>query len=99
VTLLPRQRQEPPTPAQRRTADNVRPHGACNPARCPVMRTPPVHAHGHRCITCGFNRSTQQTHCHLYETCDRCTSDVDPCDTALQVAEEATVQPVVWGPR
>lgn len=99
MTRLPRQRQELPTLAQRRAADNVRPHGACNPARCPVMRTPPVHAHALHCITCGFKRSTGQTHCHLYETCDRCTDEANPCDTARQVAEEATMQPVVWGLR
>lgn len=99
MTHIPRPRPESPTLAQRRTADNVRPHGDCNPARCLVMRAPSTYIHGHRCITCGFKRSTGQVHCHLYETCDRCTSDVDPCDTAQQIAEESAVQPAVWGPR
>jgi len=86
--------------AQRRAADNVRPHGSCNPARCLLMRTPPVFTLGHRCITCGYSwHGAAQTHCHLYETCDRCHDASNPCDTAVQIAEELAVQPVTWGPR
>lgn len=101
MTLLPRPRQEPPTLAQRRAADNVRPYaGDCDPARCLLMRPWPVYTHGHRCVTCGFRwHAAEQTHCHLYETCDRCRDEANPCDTAVQIAEELKVQPVTWGPR
>lgn len=100
MTHLPRPRTELSTLAQRRAADNVRPHGSCRPERCLLMRPPPVYLHGHRCITCGFRwHGTEQTHCHLYETCDRCHDPANPCDTAVQIAEELAAQPVVWGPR
>lgn len=65
-----------------------------------MLRTPPAHTHGHRCITCGLRwHATQQTHCHLYEVCDRCLDEANPCDTAQQLAEECAAQPVSWGPR
>lgn len=102
MTHLPRPRTELPTLAQRRAADNVRPYASdCDPSRCLLLRPHPVvFAFGLRCITCGFRwHGTEQTHCHLYEACDRCHDATDPCDTAQQIAEESAVQPVVWGPR
>lgn len=79
-------RPEPLTRDQRRVDDNVRPRDGLTPGPCWLMRKPPVFDAMHNCITCGYRwGGALQTHCHLYETCDRCQDPDNPCDTASQI--------------
>jgi hypothetical protein len=61
--------------------DNVRPVPGLDPKKCAVRTVPPLYDRLGQCRTCGFLRSDND-HCHLLETCNRCHSENDPCGTA-----------------
>lgn len=74
-------REPPPTRDAQRVTDNVQPQGELDPSLCSMNQTRPMFDGNHNCWTCGHKVTGLTTHCHIYETCDRCPSGDDPCDT------------------
>lgn len=77
--------QPPPSREELRAADNVRPHDGLDPARCTMLQERPAFDKDGNCLVCAYRRWGSTTHCHLLETCDRCHSETEPCDTAQQL--------------
>lgn len=74
----------PPTREEQRVADNVRPLGELDPALCPMGQSRPAFDRNGNCWVCASRWTGATTHCHLYETCDRCRDKANPCDSAQQ---------------
>lgn len=79
----------PPTREEQRAADNVRPLGEVDPTLCPMQQDRPAFDRNSNCWACAYRQTGATTHCHLYETCDRCRDDANPCDTARQLKQFA----------
>lgn len=50
-----------------------------------MLQTRPAFDKDGNCLVCAYRWRGSTTHCHLLETCDRCHSETEPCDTAQQL--------------
>lgn len=87
-------REPPPSRDEQRVTDHVRPLGELDPSLCSMNQTRPMFDGNHNCWTCAYTVTGSTTHCHLYETCDRCRSDDNPCDTHRQIRQFAKSVPM-----
>ena len=76
---LPHRRRPEPEPER---DDHVLPAPGMDPAKCGVRRG--MYDRAGNCWVCRY-RPLSGEHCYLYERCDRCLSEDDPCGPAQRV--------------